>query len=200
MVDQLVNDYARHNATDEELVKLFIDSKDNRYFERLYERYSYKVYQKCLALTRDASKSEDITQDVFLKIMFKMNTFKKDAKFSTWLFSITHNHCLDLMRSGKRRIVTVYEETADQTDDFDIFRIFDVEEIDTTSLKAALTLLTLEEKAMLYLKYLDKRSIRDIADIFKITESAVKMRLMRSREKLRKRYLQSLYSGNPLKN
>ncbi|WAC10673.1 RNA polymerase sigma factor [Dyadobacter pollutisoli] len=188
MLETLVNNYARHNSTDEELVKLFLESQDNRYFEKLYERYSFKVYQKCLSLIKDASKAEDLTHDVFLKLMFKMNTFKEDAKFSTWLFSITYNHCMDLLRSGKKQIVTVHEEKADFVDDFDMYDIFEVEAVDTRKLRAALKQLNVEEKAMLYLKYMDNRSIRDIANIFRLTESAVKMRLMRSREKLRKKY------------
>ncbi|NIJ51064.1 RNA polymerase sigma factor [Dyadobacter arcticus] len=196
MIEKLVSHYVPYNASDEELARLFIESKDNRYFEQLYERYAFKVHQKCLFLTRDASKAEDVTHDVFLKLIFKMNTFKKDAKFSTWLFSITYNHCMDLMRTSKRRIVTVHEADVDLIDDdFDIHKIFDLEEVDTTSLKVALKHLNLEEKAMIYLKYLDNRTIRDIADIFNVTESAMKMRLMRSREKLRKRYLETILFG-----
>jgi RNA polymerase sigma factor (sigma-70 family) len=195
MIDKFAGNCGQHNASDEELVKLFLESQDNRYFEKLYERYAVKVYQKCVSLTRDTSRAEDLVHDVFLKLMFKMSTFKEDAKFSTWLFSITYNHCMDLMRSGKRKIVTVYEENIELEDDKDLLTIFDIEEIDTRSLKAALSHLNLEEKAMIYLKYLDNKSIRDIARIFEITESAVKMRLMRSREKLRKNYLEFFLFG-----
>jgi len=192
MVKSQLNNYARHNSTDEELVKLFLESQDNRYFEKLYERYSFKVYQKCLSLIKDASKAEDLTHDVFLKLIFKMDTFKEDAKFSTWLFSITYNHCMDLLRSNKKRVVTVYEETADQIDDFDMLAVFESEEVNMQSLKHALDQLNLDDKALLFMKYMDDLSIRDIAKTFKLTESAVKMRLMRSREKLKRKYYEAL--------
>ncbi|KAA6441771.1 sigma-70 family RNA polymerase sigma factor [Dyadobacter flavalbus] len=192
MVKSQLDNYARHNSTDEELVKLFLESQDNRYFEKLYERYSFKVYQKCLSLIKDASKAEDLTHDVFLKLIFKMDTFKEDAKFSTWLFSITYNHCMDLLRSNKKRIVTVYEEAADLVDDQDILAVFEADEVNMQSLKHALDQLALDDKALLFMKYMDDLSIRDIAKTFKLTESAVKMRLMRSREKLKRKYYEAL--------
>lgn len=194
MVEIQINNCSEHYSTDEELVRLFIESRDNRHFQKLYERYALKVYQKCLSLTRDATRAEDITHDVFLKLISKMNTFKKGAKFSTWLFSITHNHCMDLARISKRRIVIVYEGGMDLEDEMNLHAVLD-EEIDLKNFKAALEKLTVEEKAMVYLKYLDNRSIRDIARLFQTTESSVKMRLMRSRQKLRKKYLEAFRNG-----
>lgn len=190
MVEIRSNSCSEHNSTDEELVKLFLESRDNRHFEKLYERYAVKVYQKCVTLTRDATRAEDVMHDVFLKLIHKMGTFKTGAKFSTWLFTITHNHCMDLARGSKRKVILVHEEeTPDQEeeDETGLQGLFD-EELNLITLKEALDLLDLEDKAMIYLRYLDDRSIRDIANLFRTTQSAVKMRLMRSRRKLRKWY------------
>lgn len=198
MVDLRSNSCSEHSSTDEELVTLFLESRDNRHFQKLYERYAVKVYQKCVTLTRDATRAEDVMHDVFLKLIHKMGSFKTGAKFSTWLYTITHNHCMDLARGSKRKVVLVNSEhTPDCVvkEEFSFQGLFE-EDVNVLMLKEALDLLGLEDKAMIYLRYLDDRSIRDIANLFRTTESAVKMRLMRSRRKLRKWYHKLSEGGN----
>jgi RNA polymerase sigma factor (sigma-70 family) len=181
-----------NSYTDEELVKLFVDTQRNHYFEKLYGRYADKVYHKCLSFVKDSAKAEDLTHDIFLKLIFKLGTFKEDAKFSTWLYSITYNHCMDQLRSNKKRGEVYQDEPMEVPDDIDLNNLFDGDDIEARNLKTALDTLTVDEKGILFMKYTDDLSIRDIADIFKITESAVKMRLLRSREKLRKKYLETM--------
>ncbi|MCE6988802.1 RNA polymerase sigma factor [Dyadobacter sp. CY323] len=195
MIDKLVGSCSTQTASDEELVVLFLKSNDNRHFEKLYDRYAYKVYKTCVSVTKDASLAEDLMHDIFLKLITKLNTFKIEAKFSTWLFKVSYNHCMDFIRSGKKNIITVHGEEIEMQDDFDINKIFEIEEVDTIGLRTALSQLNLEEKALLYLKYLEGRSTREISTIFSLTESAVKMRLMRAREKLRKRYLEAFLNA-----
>lgn len=61
-------------------------------FNRLYERYVQKVYQKCLTMTGDTEEARDHTQDIFLKVLSKFGDFQQRSKASTWLYSITHNY------------------------------------------------------------------------------------------------------------
>ena len=191
MVRTGINDFTK-NFSDEELVKLFVETQQNKYFEQLYERYADKVYHKCISFVKDTARAEDLTHDIFLKLIFKMGTFKEDAKFSTWLYSITYNHCMDQLRTSKKRGEILTDEPIEIPDDIDLNTLFDGDDVQAKNLKAALDQLTVDEKGVLFMKYMDDLSIRDIADIFKITESAVKMRLMRSREKLRKKYLETI--------
>lgn len=181
-----------NNYTDEELVKLFVDTQRNLYFEKLYARYADKVYHKCLSFVKDSAKAEDLTHDIFLKLIFKLGTFKEDAKFSTWLYSITYNHCMDQLRSNKKRGEVYQDDPIEVPDDVDLNKLFEGDDVEAKNLKKALDTLTVDEKGILFMKYTDDLSIRDIADILKITESAVKMRLLRSREKLRKKYLETI--------
>jgi RNA polymerase sigma factor (sigma-70 family) len=185
--DQTFNVY-----TDEELVQLFVTSQRNTFFEELYRRYADKVYRKCLSFVKDPARAEDFTHDIFLKLIIKLGTFKETARFSTWLYSITYNYCMDQLRSNKKRGEVYQDEELEVPDDTDLDRVFEEDDIEARRLNRALDHLPHEDKSLLMMKYLDELSIREIADVFKITESAVKMRLLRTREKLRTRYLETM--------
>lgn len=181
--------------TDEELVQLYVDTQRNTFFEKLYERYAEKVYRKCLSLVNDPAKAEDFTHDIFLKLIVKIGSFKEEARFSTWLYSITYNYCMDQLRINKKRGEKPIEEELDVPDDVDVDSLFNEQDVDVKRLHKAIEKLSVEEKTMLMMKYIDDLSIREISEIFKISESAVKMRLLRSRETLRKRYLEAMLVG-----
>jgi RNA polymerase sigma factor (sigma-70 family) len=185
--DQTFNVY-----TDEELVQLFVTSQRNTFFEEMYRRYADKVYRKCLSFVKDPARAEDFTHDIFLKLIIKLGTFKETARFSTWLYSITYNYCMDQLRSNKKRGEVYQDEELEVPDDTDLDRVFEEDDIEARRLNRALDHLPHEDKSLLMMKYLDELSIREIADVFKITESAVKMRLLRTREKLRTRYLETM--------
>ncbi|GAB3564518.1 RNA polymerase sigma factor [Spirosoma luteolum] len=179
--------------TDEELVRMFIDTQQNTYFERLYERYCDKVYRKCLSFTKDPMQAEDLTHDIFLKLVVKLGSFKEQARFSTWLYSITYNYCTDHVRSPARRNEIYMDEgwerldVGEQEDNLE-----EIAEMEAVRLKKALEYLGPDERSLLLMKYQDDISLRELADMSGITESAVKMRLKRSRDKLRKYYLETV--------
>ena len=180
------------NFSDEELVNLYIETQRNAYFERLYDRYCDKVYRKCLSFTKDPVRAEDLTHDIFLKLVIKLSSFRGQAKFSTWLYSITYNYCTDQLRSSHLRQEVYVDEGWERLDvkADDENELAELAELEAQQLQRALEQLPSDEQTMLLMKYQDDVSIREIADLNGLTESAVKMRLKRSREKLRKYYLE----------
>ncbi|RYU95322.1 RNA polymerase sigma factor [Emticicia agri] len=176
-------------VADEELVRLYIETQRNLYFEELYDRYVDKVYRKCLSFVKNEAQAEDYTHDIFLRVVLKLGSFKEHAKFSTWLYSITYNYCMDQVRQVKRQAEVVLDENFDLEDD-----AYDLElvEMQTQGLKKALQKIDADEKAILLMKYQDDFSIKEISETLKITESAVKMRLMRTKEKLKKIYAENI--------
>lgn len=175
--------------TDEQLVALFIDTQKNAYFEQLYDRYSDKVYRKCLSFVKDDAKAEDFTHDIFLKLVLNLSSYKETAKFSTWLYSITYNYCIDQTRVSKKYSEVGLDDNFDAPDDDDDAQMA---ELEAQRLNKAMQQILPEEKSILMMKYQDDLSIKEISDSLDISESAVKMRLLRAKEKLRKVYLEGV--------
>ena len=174
---------------DEELVALYVDSQKNIYFEEIYERYANKVYRKCYSFVYNQAKAEDFTHDIFLKLIVKIGTFKETSKFSTWLYSITYNFCMDQIRVSKKNQEVALEGDYEPADDYEDQ---DLMQMQGSQLNKSLEKIPSDEKALILMKYQDDFSIKEIADTLKITDSAVKMRLLRSKEKLRKLYLENM--------
>ena len=179
------------NYSDEELVRLYVETQRNAYFEELYERYSDKVFRKCLSFVKDRAKAEDFTHDIFIKLIVKIGSFKETSRFSTWLFSITYNFCMDQLRSNKKAPETELDEDMDLANEYEADELEEVE-MEAVRLRQALDKIAPDERTIVLMKYQDDFSIKEIADVFNITESAVKMRLKRTREKLKKYYFESV--------
>lgn len=176
--------------TDEQLVRMYIETQKNIFFEQLYERYVDKVYRKCLSFVKDKAKAEDFTHDIFIKLIVRLGSFKESSKFSTWLFSITYNYCMDQIRFEKKLAENDLDDEMEIADE----ESEDLEEMamEAQQLRKALDSISLDERSILLMKYQDDFSIKEIADTFNLTESAVKMRLKRTKEKLKKFYWESV--------
>lgn len=173
---------------DEDIVRLYVETQKNIYFEELYDRYADKVFRKCYSFVKDTARAQDFTHDIFIRLAVKIGTFKETARFPTWLYSITYNYCMDQLRLRKKR------SEHELNDNFDIEAEEDDKELlelRIDGLKKSMEHLTAEEQAVLLMKYQDDFSIKEISDAFNITESAVKMRLKRSREKVKKVYFEN---------
>ena len=171
--------------SDIELVAQIVSTDNTLYFSTLYDRYSKKVYNKCYSFARNEEEAKDLTQDVFLKLYTKLNTFKGKAKFSTWLYSFTYNFCTNYVNRDKGR---KFRDASDSMDDHDYYLSAmedvpdeDLFELKVSKLKIALEKIAPEDKAILLLKYQDEVSVKELQTVLKVGESAVKMRLKRAR-------------------
>lgn len=154
-------------------------------FEVLYNRYVGKVYLQCLSITKDSDIAQDYTQDIFIKVFNKIDTFESRSTFSTWLYSISQHYCLDQLRLKKRLMVEPLSDSA----------IGGTPEADGPTMEAQLQDLEIvlnqlppDEVALLRLKHEQGLSIKEISEQYQLSESAVKMRLKRTRDKLHRLY------------
>jgi RNA polymerase sigma factor (sigma-70 family) len=89
-------------VTDEQLIQWVADG-DTSCLATLFERHHKAVYQFCLQMTRHPAQSEDLVQDVFLKILRKAGSFRGEGLFKAWMFNIARNITLDHIRKDKRQ-------------------------------------------------------------------------------------------------
>jgi RNA polymerase sigma factor (sigma-70 family) len=175
--------------SDVELIALIVSDNDSLLFGELYDRYSQLVYNKCLGFSRSDKEAEDLTQDIFLMLFVKLSSFKGTSKFSTWLYSITYNFCVNYVNRNKERKIN------DNSVKFDSYKEVPMEVTDhmllqmqVDKLKKALELIAPEDKSLLLLKYQDGASIKELENILELKSSAIKMRLKRAKAKVTEMY------------
>ncbi|MEZ0483159.1 RNA polymerase sigma factor [Fibrella aquatica] len=168
------------SLTDQDLVRRYLHTEDHRYFSLLYSRHRQRVYQTCLSYTGDADESEDFVQEIFLRLMQKLSSYRGEAQFTTWLRSIAANYCLDQIRKKKREqaVWCSYELELAYGPSWTLIN----EEQCNYTYERMLNQLPIMQRELLYSKYKDGASINDIAIRQGLTPSAVKMRIKRARE------------------
>lgn len=171
--------------SDEDLVSLFITTHKEIYFAEIYRRYSGKIFGKCLTFFPNESEAQDLVHDIFIKILLNLKNYGGRSKFSTWVYSISYNYCIDQKRKKSKIPEDILDEKIveyiqDPEDHLDFFEGFDISVIENI-----LEELQELDKAVLMMKYLDDMSIKEICAVLQKTESAIKMRIKRAKDKFR---------------
>lgn len=175
--------------SDEALVQKILATGNTAFFGVIYDRYAQLVYQKCYGFTKSVSEAQDLTQDIFLKLFLSLKTFKGKSKFSTWLYALTYNYCINYVTRDKNKQIEKEKIPVEEAEqlmveiDDAVFYNFSV-----NKLEQALDLIAPEDKLILLLKYQDELPVKEIMEILKIGESAAKMRIKRAKARLVKVY------------
>ena len=169
--------------SDEGLVKVIVESKSHDDFGVLYDRYSEKVYHKCISFVKDLDLAQDLTHDIFLKVFLNLSMFNHKSKFSTWLYSLTYNFCIDYLRKNNKVRTESDATLANIPDNEDDRNEKELLSLRAERLVTVLDLMNPDDKAVLLMKYQDDMSVKDLEDALMISESAVKMRVKRARAK-----------------
>lgn len=173
--------------SDLEVIHKYLDLQASICFNLLYDRYAPKIFAKCITILKDPVKSQDATQEIFIKVFTNLTKFNEKSKFSTWVYSITYNYCIDYIRKNKK-IQNIFSEDIENAPDVEDDEISDKEllEIKISTLKKVLETLDPGDQIILLMKYQDGLSIKEIADTIDKSESAVKMKIKRAKEKAKK--------------
>lgn len=172
---------------DHEIIVAYRERRHSTCFRLLHDRYASKIYSKAITMLRNEDEAEDATQEIFTKIFLNLDKFKGQSKFSTWVYSVTYNFCIDKIRKEKRSrelFASEIENPPDkeaEEDDGQALINMQVHELRKVLLK-----LNDADRTLLLLKYKDGIKIKDIAKMFGKNESAIKMQLKRAKEKAKR--------------
>ncbi len=162
--------------SDDELIDIIVQG-DIQGFEVLYDRYAAKVLKRCYFMCLHADQAHDLMQDVWIKVFLNLHSFKKEAAFSTWLYRLTTNHCLNYLKAKAQsekflqNIETEEHIPSDQTL--------------STDVKNILSKLSIEDRTILAMKFMGEYTYEEISTACGIGVSAAKMKVSRLLAKLR---------------
>lgn len=149
----------------------------------LYSRYAEKAYRLCYRTATERDVAEDLVQETFLRVLRFRGQFRGESRFSTWLYSIVRNVCLDHMRKRSREHEAFAELRCDPLD-CDASMLLDTSEMSAT--KRAFDALQPQQQEMLILSRVDGIGYKEIADRLGSTEGAIRVRIHRTLRKLKK--------------
>ncbi|WP_192500419.1 RNA polymerase sigma factor [Flavobacterium sp. PL002] len=159
---------------------------DTKAFAVLVDRYKDLVFTLALRMLKNREEAEEVAQDTFIKVFKSINKFKGDSKFSTWIYRITYNSCLDVLKKYKQeyKLDPIDEYTERQLVTFE--NAFDAlaDKEQRQTIETCLQKLPEEDGFLLTLYYFEEQSIDEIAKIVGLTTNNVKVKLFRSRKKL----------------
>jgi RNA polymerase sigma-70 factor (ECF subfamily) len=180
---------------DLEVIHSYLKSQASLCFSLLHKRYAPKIYSKCISLLKDEALAQDATQEIFMKIFLNLSRFGEKAKFSTWVYSITYNYCIDYLRKKKKQKSIFSDEIENAPDIVDDVRDEELLSMEVHQLKKVLNKIPDGDRAVLLMKYQDDLSIKEIAGILDKSESAIKMKIKRAKAKAQKTK-QELFKDN----
>ena len=155
-------------------------------FAVLIDRYKEMVFTLAFKILKNREEAEEVSQDAFLKAFKSLSTFKGYSKFSTWLYKVIYNTCLDHLKKNKRAPVLVAMDESVDYDSASLINVLDtLEENERIKMiRHCLSLLPGEDNFLLTLYYLRQHSIEEISQIININANNIKIKLYRSRKKL----------------
>lgn len=167
-------------------------------FSVIVSRYEKRVFNLAYRYTGDRQEAEDLSQEIFLRIFRALKTFRGDALFSTWLYRVATNVCLDALRRKKNRPEPVLEQPlATESGDVekelvspDLGPDHQVEMAESLEIiRKEIAQLQEPFRTAIILRDLQDLSYEEIAEVLNVSQGTVKSRLHRARAMLRKRLL-----------
>ena len=177
----LMNSLADHS--DEELVRSCQAAMHPAHFNELVRRYRPRIVRWCYVYLHDADEAQDVTQEVFIRLLTRLPTYRHEVPFVAWLQTIVRNRCLDHLRQDKRAL---HQELSEH-----IAAPWE-EELDTEAVSVPTEALVYqlldklkgEDKYLLLLYYREGYSTKQLGEALLVSETVIRKRVQRARDKM----------------
>lgn len=161
--------------SDKELLELFSKEETRNYaFNLLVRKYQGKIYWTIRRMVIDHNDSNDITQDVFVKIWKNIDGFKENAELFTWMYRIAVNESLTFLNKKSKRFFIpfhdVEKELSDKIEDDNFFKGDEIQK----KLQQAILTLPAKQRLVFNMKYFDEMKYEDMSEILKTSVGALK--------------------------
>jgi len=164
---------------------------DQNAFAALVRQIQRPVYGLCLRLLRTEGEAQEVAQETFLRAYQNLERYDLERPFDLWVLAIARNLCLDLLRRRSRVQLEDVEEHAQVLPSGDPnAEDKAIEQQERKSLEEAMGMLSAEDREVLALYYVQKRTTKEIAEVIGVAPGTIMARLFRAREKLRNRMTQ----------
>jgi RNA polymerase sigma-70 factor (ECF subfamily) len=158
---------------------------DERAFSELFNRYGDLVFGYCIKLLKDREQAEDISQEVWVKVIRNSDKYTSKGQFKAWLLQITRNACFSFFRKQKvRRAEDIEDYEVEDVDQQSILDLISIEE-DRDRVKECIKELPENQRVALVIWMTEDKSYEDIAKDMEVSVSSIKSLLFRSRQNLK---------------
>lgn len=172
--------------TDEEIIRLVQKGQSEKYGE-IVKRYEKAIGRYIKRVINQAEEEvEDLVQETFVKAYENIQGFDTKKKFSSWIYRIAHNICIDYFRKKKPLSLNVEEQEETLVSSEKLIEELEIENEKKRQIQKAVEKLDIKYKEVVLLYFFEDKSYDEIADILRTNTSNVGVLLNRAKEKIRK--------------
>lgn len=169
-----------HQLSDEELVSLYRDKSSTDIVGEIYKRYGHLVMGTCMKYLKNQADAEDMTMNIFEKLPHKLNNHSIE-RFKSWLYMVTKNECLMLLRKKGHVSTEITKELEAQ----DELHVAEAKEIQYEILEEAIKELKEDQRKCIELFYIQSKSYQEITTLLKLDIKKVKSAIQNGKRNLK---------------
>ena len=167
---------------------------DQKSYRKLRQKYHEPIYNLIYRMIRDKDEVEDLTQEAFIKAFMSLSSFNDEFAFSTWLYKIATNNCIDYIRRKKLQTFSIDKPIESKESDY-TYELPDstyepdqelIERQRKKLLEDAINSLPAKYRHVIHLRHVEEKEYQEIAAILRLPLGTVKAHIFRAREMLNK--------------